>query len=86
MSARIILSAISGGFGILFRSWRAMRWGKRQVNKSAKVFEKTLQERGLPEDVIKELSAAYQANADFLSIRGLSQFAFQAIRSRPRRK
>jgi hypothetical protein len=86
MSARIIFSAISGGFGILIRSWRAMRWGKRQVNKSAKIFEKTLQEQGLPENVIKELSAVYQANASFLSIRGLSQFAFQAVRSRPRKE
>ena len=86
MSARIILSAISGGFGILFRSWRAMRWGKSQVKKSAKVFEITLQEHRLPENVIRELSAVYQANANFLSIRGLSQFAFQAVRSRPRRK
>lgn len=86
MSARIIFSAISGGFGILFRSWRAMRWGKRQVKKSAKVFEITLQEQGLPEDVIKELSAVYQVNASFLSIRGLSQFAFQAIRSNYRKK
>jgi len=63
-----------------------MRWGKRQANKSIKVFEKTLQEQGLPEDVIKELSVYYRANADILSIRGLSQFAIQAVRSRPRRK
>jgi hypothetical protein len=63
-----------------------MRWGRQQANKSVKVFEKTLQEQGLSEDVIKELSAVYQANADFLSIRGLSQFAIQAVRSRPRRK
>ena len=63
-----------------------MRWGKRQANKSIKVFEKTLQGQGLPEDVIKELSAYYRANADFLSIRSLTQFAIQAARSRPRRK
>ncbi len=63
-----------------------MRWGKRQANKSVKIFEKTLQEQDLSEEVIKELSAVYQANADFLSIRGLSQLAFQAVRSRPRRK
>lgn len=86
MSARIILSAIPGGLRILISSWRAMRWGKRQANKSIKVFEKTLQEQGLPEDVIKELSVYYRANADFLSIRGLSQFAIQAVRSRPQRK
>jgi hypothetical protein len=86
MSARIILTAIPGGLRILIRSWRAMRWGRQQANKSVKVFEKTLQEQGLSEDVIKELSAVYQANADFLSIRGLSQFAIQAVRSRPRRK
>ncbi len=86
MAARIILSVIPGGLRILIHSWRAMRWGKRQANKSAKVFEKTLQEQGLPEDVIKELSTVYQANAAFLSIRGLSQLAFQAIRSSSQRK
>ncbi|MFW9983890.1 MAG: hypothetical protein ACFFCB_04085 [Candidatus Odinarchaeota archaeon] len=86
MSARMILTAIPGGLRILIRSWRAMRWGKRQANKSVKVFEKTLQEQGLSEEVIKELSAVYQANADFLSIRGLSRLAMQAVRSRSRSK
>ncbi|MDO8125209.1 MAG: hypothetical protein Q6364_12620 [Candidatus Hermodarchaeota archaeon] len=86
MAARLILSVIPGGLRILIHSWRAMRWGKRQANKSVKIFEKTLQEQDLSEEVIKELSAVYQANADFLSIRGLSQLAFQAVRSRPRRK
>lgn len=86
MAARMILAAIPGGLRILIHSWRAMQWGKRQANKSAKVFERTLQEHGLSEDVIKELSAVYQASADLLSIRGISQLAVQAIRSSSRRK
>jgi hypothetical protein len=86
MAARMILAAIPGGLRILIHSWRALRWGKHQANKSARIFEKTLQEHGLSEEVIKELSAVYQANADFLSIRGLSQLAFQAIRSNSERK
>ncbi len=63
-----------------------MQWGKRQANKSIKVFEKTLQEQGLPDEAIKELSAIYRVNVDFLSIRGLSRLAFQTVRARPRRE
>ncbi len=82
LAVQTIKAAIFGGLRVALRSWLAMRWGKRQINKGVKIFEETLHRQDLPATVIQDLTSAYGANAELLSIRGLSKYAIQAARSR----
>lgn len=77
MTARKIIAAIPLAIQVGIRSWLALRKGKRWANWGTKVFRKALNKQGLPREVVDSLTAAYKANLEFLSIRKLSQFAFQ---------
>lgn len=80
MTAREIIAAIPLAIRVGIRSWLALRRGKRFANRGTKAFRRALNKKGLPEEVVDSLTNAYRTNLDFLSIRKLSQFAFQTAR------
>lgn len=81
MVVREILSAIPGGLKTLIRSWMAMRWGQRKAKQGEKVFKHTLEEMGMPDEVVADLTETYTANSKYLSIRYLSKLAIRGASS-----
>ncbi|MBD3405360.1 MAG: hypothetical protein GF411_04375 [Candidatus Lokiarchaeota archaeon] len=77
-TARLLASAISGGFKMMAKAYMAIRRGKGQVKDGAKTFYEKLQEQGIPQDVAKEITSMYtESGMEFLSIRKMMQLASQ---------
>ncbi|TXT55105.1 MAG: hypothetical protein BAJATHORv1_40014 [Candidatus Thorarchaeota archaeon] len=75
-TARLILSAIGGGFKMMAKTYLAIRRGKGQVKDGAKEFYNKLQEYGVPKEVAREITSTYtKSGMDILSIRKMMQLA-----------
>jgi len=61
----------------------ALRTGRREAKIGVRVFEQSLREQGIPEEVVADLVMVYKANLKMLSIRNLAQFALSSARSAP---
>jgi hypothetical protein len=80
MTAREIIAAIPLAIQIGIRSWLALWRGKRHANRGVRAFRKTLSEKGLPGEIVENLTSAYKANLNYLSIHRLSQMVIQSAR------
>lgn len=61
MSARIVVSALSGGTSLMAKTYAAMRRGRKQVKSAAKTFHIGLVEGGMPERLAQEIADTYAA-------------------------
>ena len=86
MVGKLILTSISEGFKTVVRSWIALRAGRRDAKRGVRVFEQTLRNQGIPEEIVAELVMVYKSNLEMFSIWNLTQFAFSSARSSPSQK
>ncbi|RDE14170.1 MAG: hypothetical protein C4K49_07915 [Candidatus Thorarchaeota archaeon] len=76
MSARIVLSALSGGTALMTRTYVVMRRGRKQVKTAAKTFFSGLVEIGVPERLAQDIADIYAAQGlQMLSIRSWIRIA-----------
>lgn len=74
----IILTSMSGGSKILAKTWWAIRRGRGEVNKSARIFYNALVASGIPREDAKEITVAYAKPAwELLSVRNLIRMAIE---------
>jgi hypothetical protein len=74
----IILSSVGGGSRLLAKTWWAIRKGRNEVKKSARVFYKTLRDAGIPDEDARKIAVAYAQPAyEILSIRRLLKMAME---------
>ena len=76
MSARIVLSALSGGTALMTRTYVVMRRGRKQVKTAAKTLFNGLVGTGVPERLAQDIADIYAAQGlQLLSIRSLIRMA-----------
>ncbi|MFX1565529.1 MAG: hypothetical protein ACFFCH_06020 [Promethearchaeota archaeon] len=80
MNAREIVATMYYGIRVAIRAWIALRQGKRLANNGIRVFRRTLHSQGLPLEVVENLTNAYEANLELLSIKQMSRFAMQSVK------
>jgi len=74
----IILTSMGGGSKILAKTWWAIRKGRGEVKKSARIFYKALVASGIPREDAKEITVAYaKPGWDVLSVRNLIRMAIE---------
>lgn len=76
--ASLVWTAFSGGSKLLVKSYMAIRRGRNEVKKSARVMYKELVKEGIPTEDAKEIAVAYAKPAwEVLHMRKLIALAME---------
>jgi len=78
----IVLTSIGGGSRLLAKTWWAVRKGRGEVKKSARIFYNALRDTGIPDEDAREITVAYALPAyEALKIRNLIKMAMEMSES-----
>jgi hypothetical protein len=74
--ASLVWTGLTGGSKLLIKSYLAIRRGRSDVKKSARILYKQLVKDGIPSEDAKEIAVAYAKPAwEFLHVRSLIKMA-----------